>query len=296
MSGHNTVQRVTSSKRQRLQKLQQPDLSRSQRQLQNTPISSTPPFPAILSKSVPTLPSLKNRAYNAEEILANISDKYSTDDSNLFHSLINYCYELQSQVSELKRNKELAIKQAVEVIKQKALREAQLNNEVGNDSQGNVDVRDASLATVVEKIESKLSQIRQIFSNTDPLHVRYKAASKIQACAKCCLVRKRYLRFHLTMENLRRVKCQSVIALCLGMITKLEKQRNGVTLFVIKRNTKTTSCVFHVWKIITNVSAPRRREALKVVELKAKDKATELMMEVMDNDVILVMHHILTHL
>lgn len=199
----------------------------------------------------------------------------------MFFALINYCYDLQHQLEDLRSQHELAL-QTIKLTKpsrgspipRAATFETHDQSNLSND--GN----EKDLAAVVEKIEMKLSRMQDLFNDTDPLSARQAAATKIQSYQRMRSTRRKYFRYQKAVSQWRSYRCQKVVELTLELIDRLNRQRSAVSLFQLRRNTKVLLKFFRGWKGVTSISAPKRREALRIVEIKAKAKSRDLLVKV----------------
>ena len=222
------------------------------------------------TQPVATLPPLSTQKYDQTDFLKKISTRFSSEDKELFLSLINYCYDLQNQVTSLKTNKEYSSST------KRAIRVGSPAHKGRSEDSLDLTLPQETVSQVVEKIESKLTHIRQLFSNTDTRGLRQRTAVKIQACMRRKLALMRYSRYMGTFQRLQTTKCASIINICMGMIWRIRGTQNKVTAFIMQRHHSILQNMYRVWKITTSLSAPRRREALKKVEIKAKEKARQL--------------------
>jgi hypothetical protein len=217
---------------------------------------------------------------NAEELLHHITNKYSNEDKDLFHSLINYCYDLQTEIKKLKEEHTLELLSLEHNHKKHSSHASQKIVDKKKTFGTAQESKETNLSAVVEKIENKLSHIRQLFSSADPLTLRHEAAIKIQSIIRTRFIRKKFIKLQRSIQTWQSVESETVISLCMDMISKLTLQKNAIVLFRFKYNSKVLIKFFRVWKAITNVSAPKRRAALKIVDIKAKEKSVQLMMKV----------------
>ena len=243
-------------------------------------------LPSLVSQSLPSghssLP-LGSKSFTAESVLRNITNNYTKEEQDMFFALINYCYDLKNQLEDLRKDYTLAL-QTIKatnpsrghLISRNATSEDRVRRQVSGD------VREGDLSAVVEKIELKLSRIQDLFADTDPMTLRHAAAAKIQSYHRMRSVRKKYMRYQRSLSVWRRTKCQMVVDLTLELIDRLNKQRHAVAVFRMRHHSKVLLKFFRGWKGVTSISAPRRREALKVVEIKAKLKSRDLLVKVIN--------------
>lgn len=225
----------------------------------------------LLTASLPSRQSHRARAYSAEELLDKVSALYSAEDRDIFFALVDYCFELQTQVSALTvrlREEESNALVKRPVSSKRAPNPALVAMEECSTT--------GSLSRVVENIETKLAQIRQLFSSEDPLDTRFRAAATIQACARRRLVQNRYRRHRAALLTHRALRCQGVVELCMSIIGALQRRSIAVKVYQLKRFSTVVHRQFRAWKAVSARTAPRRRATQRAVEAKIRAKALAL--------------------
>lgn len=127
--------------------------------------------------------------------------------------------------------------------------------------------KQAQLREVVGDMDSKVVQLRQLFTHVDPLDERARAATSIAAGIRGFLARRRYAVYNDSLVNWKWGRCRVFVAVLqhmTGVVSALDK---GVLRMRMKRDTILIRTVMTKWyQVVKNVVPLRRAIAFQAEE------------------------------
>ncbi len=130
---------------------------------------------------------------------------------------------------------------------------------------------------MVQDIDHKVANLKEIFKKTDPLEERRMCAVKIQALIRGFLARVRKHSYEQATRDWRWMRCRPVIWLLDILLANQSKLDSGFHLLTMNRVMRTLFAVFGKWAIVSKQNAPMRRQVKIQAEEKIATKRQDFM-------------------
>lgn len=154
------------------------------------------------------------------------------------------------------------------------------NNRKSVDNFASTKVND-EVERAVEYLDKKVSTLGQLFKDTNPIHDRQFAASKITASVRGWLVRLRKRKFSIALREWKWSRCKHVVHALELSLDGAASLDNSIRQMRMARDTRSKHIFFSKWERVCKQSAPMRRLMREAAEAKGRAKDSQFMRKVM---------------